>query len=79
MFFTIDRRIDAVVRRLAHQLVIPGFVLGIEGEKKHSQSFDLIDAHARMVLQPSHFMNRHVIDEIRLAGLQCRQAARHLR
>ncbi len=67
------RRVDAVVRRLAHQFVVPGFEGEVNRQEKHPQPFDLIDAHARMIFQARHFMIGHVIDEIRLARLQRRK------
>src|SRR5687768_1814579 len=45
----------------------------VEGEKKHSQPFDLIDPHARVFLQARDFVHRDVIDKIGLAGFERRQ------
>ncbi len=50
----------------------------VEGEKKHAQAFDLIDAHARMFLQTRDFMHRNIVDEIGLSRFQSREARRVL-
>ena len=67
------RRVDAVVRRLAHQFVVPGFEREVNRQEKHPQPFDLVDAHTRMLLQARHFVIGHVVDEIRLSRLQRRK------
>ena len=61
------RGIHGIVDSLANELIIERFVSDIESQKKHPEPFDLLDFDARMALQPRHFMDRYVVDEVRLA------------
>ena len=78
MFFTIAGASTAVIRRLAHEFIVPGLECHVEGEKKHPQPFDLVDAHPRVLLQARDLMIGHIVDEIRLTGLQAPPSARRL-
>ena len=66
--------VNRVVESLADQLVVERFVRRIQTNIKHSQAAQHLHTHSRIAFKPVDFVNRHLIDDIRLSRLDRRDS-----
>src|SRR6266404_9139408 len=68
--------VNGVVEGLTDQLVVERFVRRIQANIKHPQAAQHLDAYSRIAFKPLDFVNRHLIDDIRLSRLDRRNSGR---
>ena len=68
--------VDRVIESLADQLVVERFVRRIQANIKHPQAAQHLYTDSRIAFKPLDFVNRHLIDDIRLSRLDRRNSGR---
>ena len=66
--------VNGVIESLADQLVVERFVRRIQANIKHPQAAQHLYTDSRIAFKPLDFVNRHLIDDIRLSRLDRRNS-----
>ena len=74
--FQDDRRVDGIIERLAHQLVVERLVGHVHRQEIHAVARNFFDPRARVFGDALNFFDRQIADHVRLAGKQAGNARR---